>query len=181
MTREETKSILSVLKAGYPNFYKDLKPADADQIINLWSTMFSDESPKIVVEAVKALMCTLKFPPTIADVKEKIALITQPERMTEMEAWNLIKGAVSYYNAKTGFDGLPPLLQKLVGNPNQLREWAVMEAEDVETVVKSNFMRSYTARVRQETERAMLPASTKELIQMLSEGFSMGRLVDGDK
>jgi hypothetical protein len=165
MTREETKTILSVLKAGYPNFYKDLKPADANQIIDLWSTMFSDESPKIVVEAVKALMCTLVYPPTIADVKQKIALITQPVTMTEMEAWQQVRRAISFYSAGEKFDALPPMLQRLVGSPGQLREWAQMEADVVDSVIQSNFMRSYKARTASEKQYAMLPESAKNLME----------------
>jgi hypothetical protein len=177
MNKIEVTALLSIIKTAYPNFYKGA--GEINNAIDLWSMMFVDDSAKIVTEAVKALMCTLKFPPTIADVKEKIALITQPERMTEMEAWNMVKNAISYYHAKEGFDGLLPLLQRLVGSPNQLMEWAVMDIDDLETVVKSNFMRSYTVRARQEAERAMLPESTRDLIQQLAEGFSMGRLTDG--
>ena len=165
MTREETKSILSVLKAGYPNFYKDLKKDDADQIINLWSAMFADDSPKIVVEAVKSLMCSLQFPPTIADVKQKIALITQPAHLTEIEAWNLVRASMSYYSSGECFNRLPPILQKLVGSPGQLREWAVMDADTVDSVIQSNFMRSYKARIQSEKEYSLLPESTKNLIE----------------
>jgi hypothetical protein len=167
MTKEETKVILSVLKAGYPNFYKDLKRDDADQIINLWSTMFADDSAKIVTEAVKSLMCTLKFPPTIADVKEKIILITQPQTETELEAWGKVLKAIqnANYQAQEYFDNFLPTIQKLVGSPGQLREWAMMESEIVNSVIQSNFMRSYSARVKQEKEYSALPDSTKELIE----------------
>ena len=103
MTRDETKSILSVLRAGYPNFYKDLNKADADQIIDLWATMFVEEPVTVVIEAVKTLMVTAKFPPTIADVKEKIYLVTHPQTMTEAEAWNIVKKAIGYYNAQEHF------------------------------------------------------------------------------
>jgi hypothetical protein len=178
MTREETKAILAILKAGYPNFYKDLKSTDANDIINLWSTMFTDDSPKVVTEAVKALMCTLKFPPTIADMKEKIALITQPQRMTEMEAWRIVRSAISYYGASENFASLPPIIQKVVGSPNQLREWAVMEAETVDSVIQSNFMRSYKVKVAQQKEISMLPESTKQMISELSEKLS---ITDGER
>jgi hypothetical protein len=43
-----------------------------------------------------------------------------------------------------------------------------MEADQVETVVKSNFIRSYTARVKNEKEYAMLPESGKELQKQIS-------------
>jgi hypothetical protein len=176
MNREETKAILAILKAGYPNFYKDMTKEDATNTINLWTTMFADDPAQVVAEAVKSLMCTLKFPPTIADVKEKIAMITQPPAMTEMEAWQMVKSAISYYNAAETFERLPPILKRIVGSPNQLREWAIMEAEKFDTVVQSNFMRSYKALAAQEKERAMLPESTKQMIAGLA---GKGMLADG--
>lgn len=173
MNREETKEILKVLRVGYPNFYKGLTKLEADEIIDLWSTMFASEPVIVVIEAVKSLMCTLKFPPAIADVKEKIALITQPQTMTEMEAWQMVKLAMNYYNAVETFGRLPAMLRRIVGSPNQLREWAVMEAETVNSVVQSNFMRSYKAVVAQEKERAMLPESTKQMIAGLAERMAI--------
>ena len=164
MNREETKEILKVLRVGYPNFYKDLKKPEADEIIDLWSTMFASEPVKIVIEAVKSLMCTLKFPPTIADVKEKISFIMQPQTMTEMEAWQLVKRAMSYYTATENFYNLPPIIQKIVGSPNQLRDWAMMESESI-PVISSNFMRSYKAKVAAEKEYTALPESTKTMIE----------------
>lgn len=173
MNREETKAILAILKAGYPNFYKDMTKEDATNTINLWAIMFADDPAQVVTEAVKSLMCTLKFPPTIADVKEKIAMITQPPAMTEMEAWQTVKSAINYYNAAETFERLPPILKRIVGSPNQLREWAIMEAEKLDTVVQSNFMRSYKALAAQEKERAMLPESTKKLIQGIAERMAL--------
>jgi hypothetical protein len=138
--------------------------------------MFADDPAQVVAEAVKSLMCTLKYPPTIADVKEKIAMITQPPAMTEMEAWQMVKSAISYYNATETFSRLPPILQKIVGSPNTLREWAQMEAETVDSVIQSNFMRSYKVRAAQEKERAMLPESTRQMIAGL---VGKGMLTDG--
>ncbi len=173
MTREETKAILAVLKAGYPNFYKDMTKEDAKNTVDLWATMFADDSARLVTEAVKSLICTLKYPPTIADVKEKIALITQPLAMTEMEAWDMVRRAISYYHANEAFTNLPPMLQKIVGSPNRLREWAMMDSETVDSVIQSNFMRSYKAKVAQEKEYAMLPSSTKQLIAGLAQKYSL--------
>lgn len=168
MTRDETKAILSILKAAYPNFYKNLTKDEAVNIVNLWAAMFADEPYQLVAESVKSLMCTLKYPPTIADVKEKIALITQPEEMSEMEAWQKVRSAISYYNANETFEKLPSILQKIVGSPNQLREWAVMDSEVVNSVIQSNFMRSYKAKSAQKKEYEMLPNSTKQLIEELA-------------
>lgn len=179
MTRDEVIAILAVLKIAYPAFYKTMSDEEIDDVINLWGIMFESDSAKIVTEAVKALICTLKYPPTIVDVKEKIREITQPLAMTEMEAWRMVRNAISYYNATETFAQLPPILQKIVGSPSVLRQWAQMEAETVESVIQSNFMRSYKARVAHEKEYAMLPASTRNLIRELAAKMNMKAITGG--
>lgn len=173
MTMDETIGLLGIMKIAYPNFYKNLSSAEAEQTALLWNQMFENDNAKLVTESVKALVCTLKYPPTIADVKEKMRLITKPPGLTEMEAWNQVKVAIKYYTASEEFDKLPKLLKKLVGSAGQLREWAHMKPEHVETVVKSNFMRSYTARVKADEQLESLPESTKELINSLGDKFKM--------
>ena len=179
MTRQEALTVMAMLKTAYPTFYKDLSKEDINAAVNLWATMFSEESIQVVTEAIKALMCTLKYPPTIADVKEKIAMITQPPIMTEMEAWDMVRRAISYYHANEAFANLPPILQKIVGSPNQLREWALMNVETVNSVIQSNFMRSYKAKVAQEKEYAMLPESTRQLIQSIAVKMDMKAITGG--
>jgi len=173
MTRQEALAVMAMLKTAYPTFYKNFNKEDISAAVNLWATMFSEESIQVVTEAIKALMCTLKYPPTIADVKEKIAMITQPLMITEMEAWSRVRGAISYYHANEAFANLPPMLQKIVGSPNQLREWALMDVETVNSVIQSNFMRSYRAMAAREREYAMLPSSTKQLIAGLAQKYSL--------
>ncbi len=180
MTREETKALMAILKAAYPNFYKDISKEEAKAAVDLWATMFSDTPAMLVIEAVKSLICTLKYPPTIADVKEKIHLLTQPQGMSELEAWNTVRKAISYYDADETFAQLPPLLQKIVGSPNTLREWALMDVETVNSVIQSNFMRSYRAKVTQEKEFAMLPESTRQLIQGIAAKMDMKAITGGN-
>jgi hypothetical protein len=178
MNKIEATALLSIIKTAYPNFYKGAN--EIDDAINLWSMMFTNEPAKIVTEAVKALICVLKFPPTIADVKTKIYDITHPERMTEMEAWAIVKKAVesysiyeSYENNMKMFNNLPETIKNTIGNISQLRVWGQMEYESFNTVVQSNFMRSFKMKQQQEIERAMLPESTRELITGLSEKLSI--------
>ena len=127
MNTQEITAVLKILKLSYPQFYKNMTKQEASETVELWSTMFRDDDARIVTEAVKSLIVTLKFPPTIADVKEKIRAIEKPCVMTGLEAWNLVKGAISHYSAVEKFNNLPQVLQKLVGSPNQLREWAGMD------------------------------------------------------
>ena len=71
-------------------------------------------------------------------------------------------------------------MQTAVGSPEQLKAWANMEAEVVESVVASNFQRSYLVRNEQEKETAMLPPSVKDVIRQLTDGMAIPGITDGD-
>ena len=124
MNRNETIQILSILRKAYPVFYKGLTREDAEDVVDLWHTMFEDEDVLLVINAVKAFIATDEkgYPPVIGVIKKKIREISQPETMTELEAWNLIKRAVSngLYHSKQEYDKLPLTLQKLIGSHNVL-------------------------------------------------------------
>lgn len=180
MTRDDTLDLLSILKAAYPNFYRDMTRKDADQVISLWSEMFKDEPVEVVALAVKAHIATDKkgFPPHIGAIKDAIVKIQQPDEMTELEAWGLVQKALrnGYYGAQEEFDKLPPVVQRLVGSPNQLREWALMDTETISSVVASNFQRSYKARAAHEREFLALPSEVKQTMTQIAAGMKMPAL-----
>ena len=175
MNLDEATAILAILKTAYPNSYKGMDSEDIDDAISLWATMFETDNVKIVTEAVKSFIATdtKGFPPVIGQINAKIALITQPETMSEMEAWQQVCKAISIYNATENFAKLSPTLQKIIGSPNQLREWAVMDSETVNSVIQSNFMRSYKAVVAREKEISLLPESTKQMIAGVAERMAI--------
>ena len=180
MTIEETSEIMDILKSAYPNFYKGQSEKEQLKTTKLWAAMFSDDDSDIVAAAVKAFIITdeKSFPPSIGVIKNKIADIANPDAMTEYEAWGLVAEAISdgYYGAHEEFSKLPPVLQKIVGSPNQLRTWSLMESKDLHTVVASNFMRSYRVMAAREREYSMLPGDVKYVISEISERFKMPEL-----
>lgn len=177
MTREETLAIMGVLKAAYPNYYRDMNRKDAEAVVDLWATMFNDEPMQLVAMAVKAHIAsdTKGFPPHIGAIKEAIVKLQMPDVMTELEAWALVDKATrnSKYEAEAEFYKLPPVVQRLVGEPSQLRAWAMMDADKVASVVASNFQRSYKAIVAKEKEQLALPADVREGMQALAAGMTM--------
>ena len=179
MNVNETLKILSVLKANYPNFYKNMSKIDAEAQVNLWSEMFEDTPYELVGAAVKSYIASNVegYPPNIGIIKEQIKKLTQTEELTEQEAVNLIMKALqnSNYNAQAEFEKLPPVLQRLVGSPNMLREWAVMDTDVVNSVVSSNLMRSFKAIKERERVQQALPSSTKNAIAGLVDAFSMDK------
>ena len=180
MTFEETLAIMSVLKAAYPNYYKDMKRSEAESIVSLWAEMFKDEPAELVAVAVKAHIANDKkgFPPHIGAIKDAIIKITQPTEMTEIEAWALVQKACrnAIYGAAEEYKKLPEVLQRLVGSPQQLKEWAMMDADVVHSVVASNFQRSYKVRAASEREVLALPSDVRQVVAQLAEGMTTREL-----
>lgn len=173
MDRTETLQILSVLKAAYPDFYRNMERRDAEAVVGLWSDMFLDDPVEIVAAAVKALIASDEKqyrPPHIGAVKAYVRKIAHPEEMTEVEAWGLVRKATAngYYGAKEEFEKLPHILQRLVGSPNQLKEWAMMDSNEFQTVVASNFQRSYRAATESEREYQAIPVDVRSIAEILS-------------
>lgn len=168
MTREETIKILSVLRGAYPAFYRDVKKPEALATVNLWAEMFADDDYCVVGAAVKALIAGDEkgFPPVIGQVKATIRQLTEPVQMTELEAWALVSKAVrnSTYNSEAEFAKLPPEIQSVVHDPEQLRQWAMGSTEELETVIASNFQRSFRAKEKARKEYAALPSDVKQIM-----------------
>lgn len=181
MNREDTIKILSVLRGAYPAFYRDITKQEAESTIALWMSMFDEEPYELVGAAVKAFISGdwKGFPPAIGQIKERIRQITQPQEMTEQEAWSYVSKALrnSTYGSVEEFAKLPPEVQAVVHDPNQLRQWAMAEADEVETVIASNFQRSFRVKQKTSREYMALPTEVKQL--MLSAGYKNDPTAEG--
>lgn len=178
MNQTDTLKILAILKCAYPSFYKGLTAKDANNTVALWTDMFAQDDPAQVAAAVKALIATDEkgFPPHIGAVKAKLRILTNPGEMSEAEAWNFVRKAIKrgLYNSNDEFGKLPKMIQRLVGSPSQLREWAMMDEDIVQSVVASNFQRSFRARQSSEREYQMLPPDVKSLVDGIAEKLAIG-------
>lgn len=167
MTRQETGIIMDILTTAYPAFYNGRNAPDMRMTVNLWAEMFAEDDVKIVAAAVKALIATddKGFPPHIGAVKGRIRQISNPDEMTEQEAWTHIAKALrnSSYNAEEEFFKLPPILQDVVHAPQQLREWARMDEATVQSVVASNLQRSFRAKAQSRRDFEALPKDVQAL------------------
>ena len=164
MTREETVKIIRIMVDSYPNY----KPNDISETVDVWQMMLSDYDYNLVAMALKAyiLSDTSGFAPSIGQLVAKMQTITKPQELSEMEAWSLVSKAIrnSGYNSVEEFANLPPLVQKAVGTPDNLRNWAVSDYQTIESVIQSNFLRTYRVVVKRENEINCMPNEIKSLI-----------------
>ena len=177
MTRQETGIIMDILATAYPRFYAGQDAPDPEKAVALWAEMFAEDDVAVVAAAVKALIATddKGFPPHIGAVKAKVRQITQPTGMTPQEAWNLVAKAIrnSAYESQEEYDKLPREVQRLVGSPNQLRDWALMDSDTVHSVVASNFQRSFSIRQKADNDFKALPRDVQAMIGTVAERMAL--------
>ena len=169
MTRTETIKLLMVIQSAYPNF----KPPDKTVAVDAWYTMLKDMDYNVVQMGLRAYITsdTSGFAPSIGQLINTMYTIQNPQELNEMEAWALVSKALrnGYYGAVEEFNNLPPLVQKAVGSPDNLRNWAQTDSESIENVVQSNFMRSYRLVVNRENEIKKMPADVRTLIENVNK------------
>lgn len=168
MTRDEVIDILMVIQAAYPNY----KQQDKTVAANTWYMMLKDYEEEVVEAALKIYIAsdTSGFAPAIGQLIDKINTVTAPPELNSMTAWGLVSKALrnGYYGAEQEFEKLPSTVKKAVGSPDNLRHWAQSDSKSIETVIQSNFIRSYEAEVRRKNEAAKTPKDVRALIEKIS-------------
>lgn len=168
MTRENVQDLLAMIQGTYPNY----KPMDKTATINAWLMALEEYDKDQVAAAFKMYMKSNSsgFAPSPGQLIENIQTLTRPKELNEMEAWSLVSKALKngYYGAEEEFAKLPSIVQRAVGQPSQLRAWASDE-EYNESVVSSNFMRSYRMELAQAQQISKLPQGMQNVIGKVNE------------
>lgn len=158
MTREETQQLLASIQAVYPNFKVD--PKEMTATINAWHMMLEEYPAQSVALALKMYVKTNNggFPPSVSQLIGNIYKPQEHQIASEAEAWAMVKKAIQdgNYHAEERFNELPELVQKAVGSANMIRQWAQTDSEEVNTVIMSNFQRSYRIIVERSKEDARI-------------------------
>lgn len=172
MTFKEFGIIADAIKTYFPR--DNVLPTE--NAMSLWYDGLKDLSYPIVNIALKKYVQTNKFAPTIADIREQAALLdkqNQNYELNETKAWSIVWKAIcnSGYHAEEEFEKLPPIIQKTVGSPAQLREWAMLEDIDGNTitVLQSNFQRTFRVEQKRENDRQKLSPEIRKLLKSALE------------
>lgn len=178
MTRKETAKLVAILQVNYPDNFAGKSDELVVATIDLWARAFVDDDYGTVSAAVMAHIVsdTSRFMPPVGVIKAKIAELTKTDDMTEQEAWSLVAKALrnSAYGSEAEFAKLPPAVKRAVGNPAQLREWAMMDTDTVQSVVASNFQRSYRVAAQRERDWEKLPSGVKKYVGELTARMALG-------
>lgn len=160
--RERFKILVKGMKAVYT--HQSFIP-DQDAF-NVWYALLKDLSYEDLNAAIQKHMMTNPHQPTIADIREAATQLSSGSgEMSELKAWDMVRKAISNsnYHAEDEFDRLPEAIRIAVGNPANLREWAMMPTETVESVEQSHFIRAYRVAVDRLKEAAQMAPEIRKM------------------
>ena len=164
VTRDETIELLMMVQAAFPNY----KPPDKTVAVNTWFMMLADYPYQQVQMALKAYIATATsgFAPSIGQIIDKMQMINSHAEQNEMEAWSLVSKALrnGNYKSREEFEKLPDLVKEAVGSPENIHNWAQSDIKSIESVIQSNFIKSYRLVVSRQKEIQKLPKEIKTMI-----------------
>lgn len=181
MTREETKQLLMTISAIYPNF--NVKSEEMTPTINAWHLMLEEYPAQTISAALQIYVKTNNtgFAPSVSQLIGMLNKVKDNEHLSEGEAWSLVKKAIQdgNYHSEERFNELPPIVQKAVGNSNMIRQWAMSETDEVNTVIASNFQRTYRILLSRQEFEERIPQQLADVVRGVTDKVS--GMIEGGK
>ncbi len=146
MTIDEAKKLLAVAATAYPMHFKNEDSMALERQASLWAqtTIGTYQEAN---KALKAYIMTNEsgWPPDPG----KLNAIIRSDTIEMGAAKDMVTRAIrnGLYHAEEEFEKLPPLIQRAIGGPAILREWAKSDAESIQSVIMSQFTKLYLAAI----------------------------------
>lgn len=80
MNKQDTENVLNIVNASYPQYLKHMTPIERKTQLAVWYDLLCGYDKSDVITAVRKHVETSKYPPSIADVREKIKVIERIKR-----------------------------------------------------------------------------------------------------
>jgi hypothetical protein len=168
MNRKEIINLLGIATANFPNLQqKEMKPTAV-----LWEKSLADVPYDIAEKALIKVLSTSKFFPTIAEIREATAQITQPRTIDAIEAWGLILQAIrkyGYYNEGNAMRSLPEEVAEMAKHFTW-RELCLSENPDT---LRAQFRMAWETKSKRTNELKALPTDIRMMIQDMAQGMKL--------
>jgi len=136
MTPVEMARLLAVVTAAYPTF-------EVDEIRHgVWMETLSDLDYQLASQALKRHVTLSKWPPSVAEIREHAAALSNPSRPTGSEAWGELMHAVRRYGLYAEAEGLASLSPEAGRVARQIGWREINMCETIE-VLRGQFLRMY--------------------------------------
>lgn len=164
MTAQEFATISAAIRAAWPS----AKIMPDQQSIDVWWTMLSDLDYKPCLMALKGHISTCKFPPSIAELREKTAGMIQAPVRDWGEAWEDVMRAIRFcgmYREQEALEKMDEITKKCV---NRIGFQNLCLSENI-TADRANFRMIYEQEQRQQNTFRQLPPALQEQKRKLQQ------------
>lgn len=163
MERAEVIKLIGICSANFRNWPE---PDKAEMMLVLWMKMLDDTEYFIAEAAVEKFLAESVYPPTIADIRARIADITIRKEKTAIEAWDDVKTAIRKfggYNVQGAMESLSGITKKVVDSMGFL---TICRSEN-EMADRAHFLKVYDVLADRVRSEALMLQSTKTVINQL--------------
>lgn len=168
MKKSEVAALLSAIVTAYPASRVEL---NADTV-SLWTEMLSDIDAAEATLAVKALIATEHYPPSIADVREAVRKTRSEARgdLTPGEAWARVFGAIRRFGYIHPDEAREMLGEDLWNVVKQVGGWTDICLSEHAEVISAQFERRYKSMQDAQRWRETVPLPIQQAVKALADG-----------
>lgn len=176
MTLDETKNLVGVAIANFPS----MQERDMGPTAMLWYQMLKDIPYEIAKKALLKVLTTAKFFPTVSEILEAIADITNPETDTAAKAWGEVEKAIRHYGSYREKEALESMSSRTAKVVEYMGWRDICLGEEI-GVVRGQFLKMYQQVSEREQKERVLPESLKADIKRLSASMSVKMIEEGER
>lgn len=162
MNEKDTLKILGTIAASYPSVER-LNETAITGMAKVWARMFADDDARMVGNAVAAHIATCKFPPSVAEIRERLVQMKHPELITPEDAWSIAQEAAyagTEFGAATVWSSIPSLVQQAIGQMG----WSSLFRANCKDPRKA-FLDAYRPIYERKRDELLLPAFVRNSIE----------------
>ena len=171
MTKQETIQVITLLAGNYDSIArKDIKQKEL--MVTTWYECLKDLDYNVVLEAVKRVIITSEYPPTIHEIRKNAIDIINPQtEKSALSAWNEAYSMIcnGLYMTEEEYQSHSEEVKHFFGSLRQVKELAVVSIDKINTVTKGQFLNQYEIMQERVKEQKLLPINFQQKIQKLQE------------
>lgn len=175
MKTSEVIKLYAALTVAYPRL-----PEANELTIEMWNDALKDVDYKTAEVAIKKIILTSTFPPSIAEVRAAVTSIMIPDILTAADAWGEVQKALrlyGYYRTQEAIDSMSELTVKTV----KYIGWSNICLCEESGVVRGQFLKMYEQVANRKRSEVLLPVALKDEIRKISEKFGNLKLLQSKK
>jgi len=171
MTKTGTYKLLAILKATYPRFYANMRADETEVIVSVWNEMLLDIDDSIATVALKRLIATSKFPPTIAELLESVRAVKYSPLPDAGQAWEEINKAISNFGYYRGEEAMASFSCDTTRQVVRRMGWRELCSAPLEHEManRAHFLKMWDAMTERIKENQIIPDSIKLSIAQIGQ------------